>query len=124
MINEISNIHYLTQQVMKYQSIIHILLQTLNNDVLGFQSLIDPINQCLPRYNSSHSQRNYPLSSSCIHFSFISVADEEKKQQETLFLKIVLLDPETDNNNNNNARYKCSSKRKLIFHLFSSQVYI
>lgn len=124
MTNEISNIHYLTQQVMKYQSIIHILLQTLNNNVLGFQSLVDPINQCLPRYNSSHGQRNYPLSSSCIHFSFISVADEEKKkkQQETLFLKTVLLDPETDNNNN--ARYKYSSKRKLIFHLFSSQVYI
>lgn len=47
---------------------------------------------------------------------------KKKKQQETLFLKIVLLDPETDNNNN--ARYKYSSKRKLIFHLFSSQVYI
>lgn len=55
--------------------------------------------------------------------SVLQMKKKKKKQQETLFLKIVLLDPETDNNNNN-ARYKYSSKRKLIFHLFSSQVYI
>lgn len=48
---EYQRVNNLTQQVMKNQSIIQILLQTLNHDVLWFQSPIDPINQSLPGHN-------------------------------------------------------------------------
>lgn len=37
----------LTQQVMKHQSVKEVFLQTLNHDVLRFQSAIDPLHQRL-----------------------------------------------------------------------------
>lgn len=69
----------LTQQVMKNQPVVQILLQTLNHDVLRFQSAIDPINQCLTKHNSSHSQTHFhPLT-----YVILLQMCQMKKQHET-----------------------------------------
>lgn len=69
---------------MKHQPIEQILFQTLNHYVLCFQSPIDPINQCLPRHNLSHSQIHQTHSSSCIHFA-VPIATDEKLCETQFF---------------------------------------
>jgi len=72
---------------MKHQSVIQILLQTLDHYVLWFQSAIDPVNQCLPTHNLSHSQLQTPDAFIFLQTVF-SVSDvPNEKQRDAVFKK-------------------------------------
>lgn len=75
---------------MEHQSIVQILLQTQNHYVLGFQSAVDPVNQCLQDIIRL-TVKTSNLSSFCTELNVSVTSVPNEIQRETMFFSFFLI---------------------------------